>query len=67
MAVTGLDKKPRIGEMIIEGSLFVAATISILTTIGIVYVATLVARAAVVYPLAFTHGRHWPSGWRSRG
>jgi phosphate transport system permease protein len=33
-----LKKKPRIGETIIESSLFVAAVISILTTIGIIYV-----------------------------
>ena len=33
-----LAKRPRIGERIIEGILFLAAVISILTTIGIVYV-----------------------------
>lgn len=33
-----LAKKPRIGETLIEGSLFIAGAISILTTLGIVYV-----------------------------
>jgi phosphate transport system permease protein len=33
-----LARKPRFGEMLIEGSLFLAGAISILTTIGIVYV-----------------------------
>lgn len=33
-----LRKRPKIGELIIEGSLFVAGAISILTTIGIVWV-----------------------------
>lgn len=33
-----LSKRPRIGEMIIEAALFAAGAISILTTIGIVYV-----------------------------
>jgi phosphate transport system permease protein len=33
-----LSKRPRVSERLIEGSLFLAATVSILTTIGIVYV-----------------------------
>jgi CPA1 family monovalent cation:H+ antiporter len=37
---------------------------AVLLTIGIVYLATLVARAVLVYPLAFTFGRHWPRGWK---
>jgi CPA1 family monovalent cation:H+ antiporter len=37
---------------------------TVLLTIGIVYVATLAARAVLVYPLAMTYGRDWPSGWK---
>ena len=33
-----LSKRPRIGETIIEGALLIAGALSILTTVGIVYV-----------------------------
>jgi CPA1 family monovalent cation:H+ antiporter len=36
----------------------------VLLAIGAVYLASLVARAVMVYPLAFFYGRHWPSGWK---
>jgi CPA1 family monovalent cation:H+ antiporter len=37
---------------------------AVLLAIGAVYVASLVARGLMVYPLAFFYGRHWPSGWK---
>jgi CPA1 family monovalent cation:H+ antiporter len=37
---------------------------AVLLAIGTVYLATLVARALMVYPLAFFYGRHWPRGWK---
>ncbi|MHC4127824.1 MAG: cation:proton antiporter [Planctomycetota bacterium] len=37
---------------------------AVLLTIGAVYLASLVARGLMVYPLAFSYGRHWPSGWK---
>jgi CPA1 family monovalent cation:H+ antiporter len=36
----------------------------VLLAIGAVYLATLVARGLMVYPLALLYGRHWPSGWK---
>jgi CPA1 family monovalent cation:H+ antiporter len=36
----------------------------VLLAIGAVYLATLVARGLLVYPLALLYGRHWPSGWK---
>jgi CPA1 family monovalent cation:H+ antiporter len=36
----------------------------VLLAIGAVFLATLVARGLMVYPLAFLYGRHWPSGWK---
>ena len=41
-----LAKRPRVGETIIEGLLFLAGVVSILTTIGIVWV---LARKALIF------------------
>ena len=58
-----LAKKPRIGETIIEALLFVAGAISILTTIGIVYVlvrdALVFFRAPEVQLVQFFTGTTW--------
>jgi CPA1 family monovalent cation:H+ antiporter len=37
---------------------------TVLLAIGAVYLATLVARGLMVYPLALFYGRHWPNGWK---
>ena len=37
---------------------------AVLLAIGAVFLATLVARGLMVYPLAWIYGRHWPSGWK---
>ena len=37
---------------------------AVLLAIGAVFLATLVARGLMVYPLALFYGRHWPSGWK---
>jgi phosphate transport system permease protein len=58
-----LTKRPRIKEMIIEGSLFAAGAISILTTIGIVFVlareALLFFQSPEVKLLEFLTGTEW--------
>lgn len=58
-----LSKHPRIGEMIIEAALFVAGTISILTTIGIIYVlasqAMLFFSSPEVSIVEFFSGTEW--------
>jgi CPA1 family monovalent cation:H+ antiporter len=37
---------------------------AVLLAIGAVFLAMLVARGLMVYPLAFLYGRHWPGGWK---
>lgn len=58
-----LTKRPRIKEMIIEGALFAAGAISILTTIGIVFVlareALLFFQSPEVKLLEFLTGTEW--------
>lgn len=58
-----LSKKPRIGETIIEALLFIAGAVSILTTIGIVYVlvrdALVFFAAPEVNILEFLTGTTW--------
>ncbi len=58
-----LEKRTRVGEVIIESSLFVAGAISILTTVGIVYVlakeAFLFFRTPEVTLLEFFTSIHW--------
>ena len=60
---SGLTKKNRIGEMIIQGFLFLCGVLSILTTVGIVYV---LAREALLFfqtdevtVLEFFSGTRW--------
>ncbi len=36
----------------------------VLLAVTCTFAAILVARAAIVYPIAYTFGRHWPSGWK---
>lgn len=58
-----LTKRPRIKEMIIEGSLFFAGVISILTTVGIVFVlareALLFFQSPEVKLIEFLTGTEW--------
>ena len=58
-----LAKRPRMGEMIIEALLFVAGVISILTTIGIIYVlasqALLFFSSPEVSIVEFFSGTEW--------
>jgi len=58
-----LKKKPRVGEIIIEALLFLAGALSILTTVGIVYVlvrdALVFFRAPEVNLIEFLTGTSW--------
>jgi len=49
---------------VIEGGAQRLLDPTVLLAVGCTFVAILVARAAIVYPIAYTFGRRWPSGWK---
>ncbi len=48
----------------IEGGVQRLLDRTVLLAIVCTFAASLVARAAMVYPIAYTFGRHWPNGWK---
>ena len=49
---------------VIEGGAQRLLDPTVLLAIACTFAASLVARAVMVYPIAYTFGRHWPSGWK---